>query len=50
MKSLSFKKVPDGQSDIHNTIKYVFLFLQIFIRSQKKLMGDLEIKVNIDGF
>ena len=36
MKSLLFKKVSsDGQSDIHITIKCVFLFLQIFIRSQK---------------
>ena len=35
MKSLSFRKVSDGQSDIHITIKYVFIFLQIIIRSQK---------------
>ena len=35
MKSRPFKKVSDGQSDIHITIKYVFIFLQIVIRSQK---------------
>ena len=35
MKSLSFKKVSDGQSDIHITIKYVFIFQQITIWSQK---------------
>ena len=33
MKSLSFKKVFDGQTDIHITIKYVVLFLQIIIRT-----------------
>ena len=33
MKSLSFKKVSDGQPDIHITIKYVVLFLQIIIRT-----------------
>ena len=38
----------DRQSDIHITIKYVFLFLQIIIQSQKKLMQNLEIKVYID--
>ena len=37
------KKVSDGQSDIHITIKYVFLFLQIIIPSLKKLLWDLEI-------
>ena len=31
---LSIKKVSDGQSDVHVTIKYVFIFLQIIIRSQ----------------
>ena len=35
MKSLSFKKVSDGQSDIHIKIKYFFIFLQIIIRNQK---------------
>ena len=35
MKPLSFKKVSEGQSDINITIKYVFIFLQIIIRSQK---------------
>ena len=49
MKSLSFKKVSDGQSDIHITITYVFLFLQIIIRSQKIDVG-IEIKVYIDVF
>ena len=37
MKSLSFKKVLDGRSDKHTTIKYVLIFLQIIIRSQKKI-------------
>ena len=35
MKFLSLKKVPDGQSDIHITITYIFMFLQIIIGSQK---------------
>ena len=35
MKSLSFKKVPDEQSDIRSTIKYVFMLLQSIVRSQK---------------
>ena len=35
MKSLSFKKVLNGQSDIHVAIKCVFIFLQIVIRNQK---------------
>ena len=30
MKSLSFKKVSDGQIDIHITIKSVFIFQQLF--------------------
>ena len=50
MKSLSFEKLSDGQSDMNITIKYIFLFLQIIIRSQKKLMRDLEIKVYIGVF
>ena len=53
MKSLSFKKVPDGQSDIHIRVKYVFMFLQIIIRSQKnwyKTQWNLQIKVYIDAF
>ena len=29
--------MPDGQSDIHITIKYVFTFLQILIRRKKKI-------------
>ena len=37
MKSLSFKEVLDGRSDKHTTIKYVLIFLQIIIRSQKKI-------------
>ena len=36
MKFLSFQKFSDGQSDIHITVKYVFLFPQIIILSQKK--------------
>ena len=36
MKSLSFKKVPDGYSDKHITIN-VFIFLKIVIQSQKSL-------------
>ena len=35
MKFLSFKKVSDGQSDVHITIKYVFIFPEIIILSQK---------------
>ena len=35
MNSLLFEKMSDEQSHIHITIKYVFLFLQIIIRSQK---------------
>ena len=53
MKSLSFKKVSDEQSDIHITIKYVFIFLQIIIRSQKNWYEsqlNLEIKVYVDVF
>ena len=38
------KKVSDGQSDIHITIKYVFLFLQIIIRSQKNWCETLKLK------
>ena len=44
MKSLSFKEVSDRQSDIHITIKYVFLFLQIIIRSQKNWCETLKSK------
>ena len=44
MKSLSFKKVSDGQSDIHITIKYVFLFLQIIIGSRKNWCETLKLK------
>ena len=44
MKSLSLKKVSDGQVDIHIPIKYVFLFLQIIIRSQKNWCGNLKLK------
>ena len=44
MKSLSFKKVSDGQVDIHIPIKYVFLFLQIIIRSQKNWCETLKLK------
>ena len=35
MKSLSFKKVSHGQSDIHIKIKSVFTFLQTIIGNQK---------------
>ena len=42
MKSLSFKKVSNGQSDIQITIKYVTIFLQIIIRSKKKI----DVKLN----
>ena len=44
MKSLSFKKVSNGQSDINITIKYLFLFLQIIIRSQKNWCETLKLK------
>ena len=44
MKSLSFKKVSDGQSDIRITIKYVFLFLQSVIRSQTNWCETLKLK------
>ena len=44
MKSLSFKKVSDGKSNIHITIKYVFLFLQIIIRSQKNWCETLKLQ------
>ena len=44
MKSLSFKKVRDGQPDIPMTIKYVFLFLQIIIQSQKNWWKTLKLK------
>ena len=44
MKSLSFKKVSDEKSDIHITIKYVFLFLQIIIRSQKNWCETMKLK------
>ena len=32
---VSFKKVLNGQSDIHVAIKCVFIFLQIVIQNQK---------------
>ena len=35
MKSLTFKKESDEQSDIHIIIKYVFMFLQSIIQSQE---------------
>ena len=35
MKSLSLKKVSDGQSDIHITITHGLIFRQIIFRSQK---------------
>ena len=50
MKSLSLKKVSDGQVDIHIPIKYVFLFLYsiifffFIIRSQKNWCGNLKLK------
>ena len=44
MKSLSFKKVSDGQSDIYIAIKYVFFFLQIIIQSQKNWCETLKFK------
>ena len=53
MKFLSFKKVLDGQSDIHITITYVLTFLQDIIRIQKdccETQKNLEIKVYIDAF
>ena len=53
MKTLSFKKGSDGQSDIHDRIKYVFIFLKIIIGSQKidvRLNKNLEIKVLGDVF
>ena len=37
MNYLSFKNVSDGQSNLYITIKYVFIFLQIIIRSKKKI-------------
>ena len=40
MNYLSFKNVSDGQSNLYITIKYVFIFLQIIIRSKKKLMWE----------
>ena len=30
----------DGHSHVSITVKYVFIFLQIIVRSQKKLMWD----------
>ena len=44
MKPLSFETVSDGQSNINITIKYVFPFLQIIIRSQKNLCEALKLK------
>ena len=41
MKPLSFKKVPIGQEDILIIIKCVITFLQIIIRSQKKIDARL---------
>ena len=35
MKSLSFKKVSDGQSDIQITIKYVFFFYKLLLEVKK---------------
>ena len=44
IKFLSFKKVLDGQSVMHITIMYVFLFLQIIIQSQKNCRDTLKLK------
>ena len=44
IKSLSLKKMSDEQSDIQITIKYVFLFLQFIIQSQKKWCEALKLK------
>ena len=44
LKSLSSKKMSDGQSDIHTTIKYIFLFQQILIRSEKNWSNTLKLK------
>ena len=44
VKSLWFKKVSDGQSYIHITIKCIFSFLQIIIRSQKNWCETLKLK------
>ena len=48
MKSRSLKKMSDGQSDIHITIRYIFFSTNYYSKS-KKLMWD-EIKVYIDVF
>ena len=46
-KSLSFKKVSNEQSDIHITIKYVCILVQIIVPSQKidvRLNKSLKLK------
>ena len=43
MKSLSFKYLSDGQSDIHTTIKCVIIFLQI-IKNWVRLNKTLKLK------
>ena len=52
MKFLSFKKVPGGQSDIHITTEYVFMFLQSTVRSKKidvRLNKTLKLKLLFDS-
>ena len=50
MKFLSFKKLWDGQSVIHITIKCVFIFLQIIIGSQKNWSETLKLKFTLMFF
>ena len=50
IKYLSFKKVLDRQSDIHATVKYIFLFLQIIIWGQKDWYETMKLKFTLMFF